>query len=160
MILSTLCYLQKENSTLMMHRNQKKSDYHLGKWNGLGGKMEPGETPEECVIREVFEESGLNLLKPKWAGFLTWPKFDGEVDWYAFVFTGTQFDGDLRKSNPEGSLEWVPNHRVMALPLWEGDRVFMKWILEDRFFSARFEYVEGELKDFQVRFYDLAGEPI
>ena len=71
MKLATLCYLQKEGQTLMLFRNKKKNDYHEGKWNGLGGKFEAGESPEQCAIREVYEESGLTMIKPEMAGFLT-----------------------------------------------------------------------------------------
>ena len=141
----------------MMHRNRRKSDQHLGKWNGLGGKMEPGETPEECVIREVFEESGLEIQAPRLRGFLTWPKFDGVEDWYAFVFSATEFTGKLRESNPEGRLEWISNDQILDLPLWEGDRIFMEWLGQERFFSAKFTYVQGHLIDHQVHFHDFLG---
>jgi len=154
MKLSTLCYLQKDASTLMMHRNKRGDDTHLGKWNGLGGKLHPGETPEECVIREVFEESGLTLKKPILRGFLTWPMFDGVEDWYAFVYTGEEFVGEIIKSSAEGELAWIPNEELFDLPLWEGDRIFMKWIFDGRFFSGKFVYENGELVDHGVVFYE------
>ena len=155
MQLSTLCYLQHNGSTLMMHRNKNTQDPHLGKWNGLGGKMKPGETPEECVIREVFEESGLELERPRLHGFLTWPKFDGVEDWYAFIFTGNQFHGNLKKTSSEGDLQWIPDRDLLDLPLWEGDRIFMKWIQQKLFFSGKFVYENGVLVDHEVLFYDL-----
>ena len=139
----------------MMHRNRKESDQHLGKWNGLGGKMIPGETPEECAIREVKEESGLTLHSPNLAGFLTWPKFDGVEDWYAFVFVGTDYSGELTASSEEGDLKWIPENEVLDLPLWEGDRLFLRWILEGRFFSGKFIYEEGKLVDHEVVFHQL-----
>ena len=106
MILATLCYIKRDGYTLMVHRNKKVNDIHKGKWNGLGGKFEAGETPEECVTREVFEESGLSIRDPKLCGLLMLPKFKGN-DWYVFVFTATQFRGQLidsRRANWNGSL--------------------------------------------------------
>ena len=89
MKLATLCYVidKKSNSTLMIYRNKKQNDYHEGKWNGLGGKFEPGETPEECAIREIEEESGLIVKSVKMKGFITFALFDGVDDWYVFLFT-------------------------------------------------------------------------
>ena len=86
MKLATLCYLRKDGTTLMVHRIKKANDIHQGKWNGLGGKLEPGETPEECAMREIFEESGLRAKNLKLKGFLTFPLFARDEDWYAFVF--------------------------------------------------------------------------
>src|SRR5512147_1781315 len=117
MLLATLCYLHRDNHTLMLHRVKKENDIHAGQWNGLGGKFEPGETPEECVIREVREESGLLIRNPKLVGLLMFPNFKDE-DWYVFVFTVTAFEGELIDSN-EGHLKWIPDAEVESLPLWE-----------------------------------------
>ena len=89
MKLATLCYVidRSTNSTLMIYRNKKPNDYHLGKWNGLGGKFNPGESPEECAIREIEEESGLKVKSVKMKGFITFPLFDGVEDWNVFLFT-------------------------------------------------------------------------
>lgn len=141
MILATLCYIKRDGCTLMVHRNKKVNDIHEGKWNGLGGKFEPGETPEECVVREVLEESGLSIQNPKLCGLLMFPEFKGN-DWYVFVFTAKDFTGELIDS-PEGKLEWIPDDKILDLNLWESDPIFMPWIQEGRFFSARFEY-EGD----------------
>src|ERR1044071_3523911 len=103
MILATLCYIKRDGHTLMVHRNKKVNDIHQGKWNGLGGKFEAGETPEEGVIREIFEESGLSIQSPKLCGLLMFPNFKGN-DWYVFVFTATEFTGELIVS-PEGDLK-------------------------------------------------------
>ncbi len=89
MKLATLCYVQHGQKTLMLHRIKKPQDIHQGKWNGLGGKLLPGETPEQCVIREVEEESGITLSNPELRGILTFPNFDGNEDWYVFLFTAT-----------------------------------------------------------------------
>jgi 8-oxo-dGTP diphosphatase len=144
MKLATLCYVQQAGKTLMIHRTKKKNDIHEGKWNGLGGKFEPGETPEECVIREVFEESGLKLLSPALKGFLTFPSFARDEDWYAFIFTADQFSGEIIDP-PEGYLEWIDDERLMELNLWEGDRIFLPWLKEPGFFSGKFCYENGRL---------------
>lgn len=137
----------------MVHRNKKENDMHEGKWNGLGGKFEPGETPEECAIREIREETGLELRNPVLRGFLTFPGFSNDEDWYVFVFTGTEFEGELIDS-PEGDLAWIPDSEIADLPLWEGDRYFLKWIEEGRFFSAKFTYRNNKLLDHSVVFHD------
>lgn len=152
MQLATLCYVINKNNILMLHRVKKKNDVHEGKWNGLGGKFENGETPEECVIREVKEESGLLLENPKLHGFITFPMFDGIKDWYVFVFTADKFTGTLIDSQ-EGKLEWIPNNKLLELNLWEGDRTFIPWLLDDKFFSAKFDYENGSLKNYSVNFY-------
>lgn len=150
MLLATLCYVKRDGCTLMVHRNKKANDIHEGKWNGLGGKFEPGETPEECVIREVQEESGLTIRNPRLCGLLMFPKFKGN-DWYVFVFTAHEFDGELIDS-PEGSLEWIPDGRMLALNLWESDHIFMPWIWEGKFFSAKFEYDGDKMCKYNVAF--------
>ena len=105
MILATLCYIKRNGKTLMVHRNKKLNDIHAGKWNGLGGKIETGESPEECVRREVREEAGLTIENPKLHGLVMFPNFKGN-DWYVFVFTATEFIGELIDS-PEGKLQWI-----------------------------------------------------
>ncbi len=124
----------------MMHRNQREDDMHFGKWNAPGGKMEPGETPEECVLREVREETGLIIESPSLKGLLTFPAFDGEEDWYVFVFTADKFSGTLKKSCHEGELHWLSHRELEEIPLWEGDRHFMKWLDCGEFFSGKFIY--------------------
>lgn len=141
----------------MLHRIKKDKDVHQGKWNGLGGKMLAGETPEECVIREVLEESGLLIKNPKLRGILTFPKFDSEHDWLAFVFTADDFQGELRTECDEGKLEWVEDSKITGLPLWEGDPIFLEWITQERFFSGKFCYEKGKLKSHDVVFYDNSG---
>ena len=152
MKLATLCYVQHENKTLMLYRNKKENDYHEGKWNGLGGKFEQGETPEECAGREVYEESGLRVKDPHLKGFITFPLFDGKDDWYVFLFVFNGYEGELIDS-PEGRLEWIDNEKLTELNLWEGDEVFIPWLFEDKFFSARSDYIDGEYKGYQVNFY-------
>jgi 8-oxo-dGTP diphosphatase len=151
MILATLCYVKSNGCTLMVHRNKKANDIHEGKWNGLGGKFEPGETPEECVIREVLEESGLSIQHPKYCGLLMFPAFKGN-DWYVFVFTATEFSGELIES-PEGNLDWIPNEKVLDVNLWESDHIFMPWIREEKFFSAKFTYEGDVMREYDVVFH-------
>lgn len=136
----------------MLHRIKKKNDFHEGKWNGLGGKFEAGETPEECAIREVKEESGLLMKNPMLHGFITFPMFDGEKDWYVFLFTAREFEGELIDSN-EGKLEWIPNEKLLELNLWEGDSIFIPWLFQEKFFSAKFVYENGKYITHSVEFY-------
>ncbi len=151
MLLATLCYLKHQGHTLMIHRNKKPGDIHSGKWNGLGGKFEPGETPEECVIREVLEESGLLITEPRYHGLIMFPRFKGE-DWYVFVFSATHFTGEQIPS-PEGDLAWVPDCELEALPLWPSDHIFLPWMAQDRFFSAKFLYNGDDLISSEVVFH-------
>ena len=153
MKLATLCYVRSNVKTLMIHRIKKENDMHMGKWNGLGGKFEPGETPEECAIREVFEESGLKITNPKLKGVLSFPGFAKDEDWYAFVFLIHEYQGDLINS-PEGTLKWIDDMALMQLNLWEGDRIFIPWLDRAGFFSGKFVYQDGELVSHQVVFYE------
>lgn len=151
--LATLCYLRQARKTLMVHRVKKENDMHAGKWNGLGGKLEPGETPEECAVREVFEESGLRMVNPTLKGLLTFPAFSEYEDWYAFVFVAYEFDGELVDS-PEGVLRWIDDKELLNLDLWPGDKIFLQWLDQPGFFSGKFVYRQGELFDYQVVFYN------
>ncbi len=150
--LATLCYVMHEGKTLMLFRNKKLNDYHEGKWNGLGGKFEQGETPEECAIREVEEESGLLMIEPKMKGFITFPMFDGKKDWYVFLFTADKFSGKLIDSN-EGKLEWIQNEKLADLNLWDGDKIFIPWLFQEKYFSAKFVYEAGKFIHHEVSFY-------
>jgi len=153
MKLATLCYIQKDNKTLMLHRIKKEDDMHEGKWNGLGGKFEPGESPEECVIREIREECGLTLKNPTLKGVLSFPAFSKDEDWYVFIFLAKDFEGTLKESN-EGNYEWIDNEKLFNLPLWGGDRIFIPWLKREGFFSAKFIYKDGKLTKHSVVFYE------
>jgi 8-oxo-dGTP diphosphatase len=152
MINSTLCYLRNSDKTLMLYRNKKDFDIHEGKWNGLGGKIEPGESPDECIIREVKEESGYDIFKPALKGFITFPKFDKINDWLVFIYICEEYKGEMIESN-EGTLKWVKNNELLNLNLWEGDKVFMPWLDNNKFFSAKFIYKNSSFKDYSVNFY-------
>lgn len=144
MKLATLCYIRKNGKTLMLHRVKKEDDMHAGKWNGLGGKFEAGESPEECAVREVKEECGLDVKNPRLKGVITFPLFDGKEDWYVFLFVMDEFEGDVMESD-EGNLAWIDDDKLFDLNLWEGDQVFMKWLDQDGFFSGKFVYSDGKL---------------
>lgn len=153
MKLATLCYLKVDGKTLMIHRIKKKDDMHQGKWNGLGGKLSPGESPEECVIREVREESGLTIITPLLKGILTFPAFANDEDWYAFVFVAHEFAGRLIDSE-EGILQWIADEELLNLDLWEGDRIFIPWLDRPGFFSGKFIYRQGRLIEYSEVYYE------
>jgi 8-oxo-dGTP diphosphatase len=135
----------------LVQSNKKINDIHEGKWNGLGGKFEAGETPEECVVRDVLEESGLSIKNPTYCGLLLFTNFKRN-DWYVFVFTATKFTGELIDS-PEGRLEWIPDERLLDLNLWESDHIFFLWIAESKIFSAKFEYEGDEMRGYNVVYH-------
>jgi 8-oxo-dGTP diphosphatase len=153
MKLATLAYIRQGGKTLMVHRNKKVNDMHQGRWNGLGGKFEAGETPEECVIREIREESGLTARNPKLKGFLSFPGFSNDEDWYAFVFVVSDFEGELSES-PEGDLRWIDDDTLPDLFLWEGDLIFLPWLDRPGFFSGKFTYLDNKLVSHAVVFHE------
>lgn len=156
--LATICYIDNGKELLLLHRNKKENDVHEGKWISVGGKLEPGETPDECARREIFEETNLLVEKMKFRGVITFPNFTSETDWYTFVFHVTQFSGKLisDEDSREGTLEWVPYNEVLKKPTWEGDYEIFKWILTNKpFFSAKFKYNHNqELDEKEVDFYE------
>jgi len=115
--IETLCYIEKDNKILLLHRTKKEKDIHEGKWIGVGGKIEQGETPEECIIREVKEETGLIIKNPNLNGVMTFPKFKDDEDWYVFLFTANNFQGELIECD-EGVLKWVEKYKVLDMPTW------------------------------------------
>jgi 8-oxo-dGTP diphosphatase len=121
-------------------------------WNGLGGKVEPGESPEQCMRREVAEEAGLRVLTAELKGVITFPADAGQPDVYTFVFVVTDFEGEPRPSR-EGDLFWVPTDAVSELRLWEGDRHFLPWLDLPGHFSARFVYEAGRYVRHEVVHY-------
>jgi 8-oxo-dGTP diphosphatase len=124
-VLATLGYILSPDGrqVLLIHRNARPDDAHFGKYNGLGGKLDAGEDIVSGMRREVREESGLECEAMLLAGTINWPGFGkGGEDWFGFIFRIERFSGTPCRSNPEGTLEWVPLERVLDLPLWEGDR--------------------------------------
>ena len=133
-------------------RNKKKHDVNEGKWIGVGGKCEKGESPEECVIRETFEETGIKLEKLKMRGVMTFASAGWE-DEYIFVFTSDEFSGTMSDCN-EGELRWIDKDKIMDLNLWDGDRIFLKIMLEsDDFFSIKLSYEGDEIVDQKLYTY-------
>ena len=144
MKLTTLCYIEKDNCYLMLHRTKKKNDVNQDKWIGVGGKFEPDEMPEECLLREVKEETGLSLVKYRYRGILTFIANGWESE-YIHLYTATEYTGDLIECN-EGTLEWIPKDQIETLPIWEGDKIFLKLLAEDAgFFSLKLKYQGDEL---------------
>ena len=142
---TTLCYLERDGEWLMLHRTKKKNDVNHDKWIGVGGKFEPGESPEECLVREVREETGLTLTRWRYRGIITFV-LDGAAE-YMHLFTADGWTGQMIRGQDcaEGVLEWVPKEVVPALPLWEGDKIFFRLLAEDRpFFSLKLCY-EGDV---------------
>lgn len=150
---ATLCYVQQDGHTLMMLPKNKAGAY-AGKWNGLGGKMDRGESPEEGVIREVQEESGL-LIEPQLRGHIVFPAWNKEDDdWYTHIFTAKQFTGEIVGS-AEGTPEWIPDEKLLDLNLWEGDKYIFEWIRAGKFFSGKLVYDENShVVEHAVHFYD------
>ncbi len=124
MLQTTLCYIEKDDQYLMLHRVSKKQDMNKDKWLGVGGKFEPGEAPEECLLREVKEETGLTLLSYQFRGVLTFCCDKAEPE-YIFLYTSDSFQGELTPCD-EGELTWVPKSAVYDLNLWEGDKIMFR----------------------------------
>ena len=144
MEITTLCYIEKDNQYLMLNRVKKKEDINKGKWIGVGGHFNKGETPNECVRREVFEETGLTLKSLKLRGILTFIADKDFVE-YIWLYTSNDFEGQLIECN-EGILKWIDKDKVNQLELWEGDRVFLKLLEEqNEFFSLKLEYEGNQL---------------
>ncbi|MCR4566471.1 MAG: 8-oxo-dGTP diphosphatase [Pseudobutyrivibrio sp.] len=139
MELTTLCYLEKDGKYLMLHRNKKENDLNQGKYIGIGGHLEFGETPEDCIRREVLEETGLTLDSVKLCGLLTFV-IDDYME-YSFLFTSDSFSGNLCGDCSEGNLVWIPKEEVFDLPLWEGDSIFLEKLAEEaEYFSLKLVY--------------------
>lgn len=143
MKMTTLCYIENNDCYLMLHRTKKKKDVNKDKWIGVGGHAEGNETPQECLLREVKEETGLSLTSYKFRGLITFISDEYEAEMMC-LFTADGYTGELITCD-EGELEWVKKSDVPQLPTWEGDAQFLKLLLEDekRFFAMKLRY-EGE----------------
>ncbi|MBO4337201.1 MAG: 8-oxo-dGTP diphosphatase [Lachnospiraceae bacterium] len=152
---STLCYLIRDDSYLMLHRTKKEEDLNSGKWIGVGGKFEPAESPEECVIREVFEETGYTLDDMEYRGIVTFVYGQyAEVTEYMHIFTSEHFSGK-QKICDEGDLKWIKISEVPKLDIWEGDRIFLDLLKNSAsFFSLKLHYDDdGNLVDHEEHIY-------
>lgn len=130
MINCVLCYIEKDGKYLMLNRNKKKNDVNLGKWIGVGGKFENGESPDECLLREVKEETGYTLTSYRFRGVVTFVSDIAPTE-YMFLYTADGFEGEMIECD-EGELHWIDKEKIFSLPLWEGDRVFLKYLFENR----------------------------
>ena len=139
---TTLCYLEQDGCYLMLHRVRKVHDENHDKWIGVGGKFEDRESPEDCARREVLEETGLTLTDWRYCGIITFVSDQWETE-YMHLFHATGFTGALRDCD-EGVLEWVPIEQVNALPSWEGDKIFLALMQQNRPFSSLKLVYEGE----------------
>ena len=136
---TTLCYLLQGDQVLLLHRVKKENDLNHDKWIGIGGKFEEGESPEECLLREAWEETGLTLTDYRYRGIVTFVSNEWEGE-YMHLYTATGWTGALKECN-EGVLEWVSQEKMKELPQWEGDKIFLR-LLDERvpFFSLKLVY--------------------
>lgn len=154
MINTSLCYIERGEQYLMLHRVKKQNDQNHDKWIGIGGKFESGESPEDCVVREVREETGLTLTRWRYCGIVTFVL----ADWteYMHLFCADGFEGTLRECD-EGVLEWIDKSALRALPMWEGDKIFLDLMQAHRpFFSLKLVYDEADV----LRAAVLDGKPL
>lgn len=137
---TTLCYIENHNGDyLMLYRNKKKNDPNAGKWIGIGGKFEDGESPDECLLREVREETGLTLLSWRLRGIVTFVSDEWETE-YMFLYTSDSWSGDLSVCD-EGLLDWKQKSEIGSLSMWEGDKIFLRLLQEEHdFFSLKLSY--------------------
>ena len=144
MINTTLCYIERGDEYLMLHRVKKENDINRDKWIGLGGKFEEDESPEECLLREVYEESGLRLTSWRYRGIVTFVNTKCSSE-YMHLFTADGFEGTVGPCD-EGELEWIKKSELMKLTLWEGDRIFLRLLdSNEPFFSLKLSYDGDEL---------------
>ena len=142
--LTTLCYIEKDGRYLMMHRVKKAHDINKDKWVGIGGHFEGDESPEECLLREAREETGLTLTEYKQRGIITFMSDRWQTE-YMFLYTASAYEGEIGECN-EGTLEWIDKEKVYELPLWEGDKIFFRLLEEQRpHFSLKLRYVGESL---------------
>ncbi len=143
---TTICYLERDSQYLMLHRTKKKNDVNHDKWIGVGGGFEPGETAEECVLRETFEETGLTLTEYRYRGVVYFFS-DRDPGDEMHLFTATAWTGQQRVCD-EGDLEWIDKKKLLTLPMWEGDRIFLKLLDEDApFFDLVLRYHGDDLAE-------------
>ena len=147
--LTTLCYIEQDESYLMLHRVSKDNDVNKDKWIGVGGHFEDNESPEECLLREVYEETGLTLTSYSFRGLITFVSDEWPTE-YMCLFTADGFMGELKDCD-EGRLEWVPKNNISLLNIWEGDKWFLRLLDERRdFFTMKLRYEGDKLMEVYV----------
>lgn len=149
-ILATLGYVLSLDQTqvLMIHRNKRFDDLHYGKYNGLGGKVQPDEDIASCMRREIYEESGIRADRMQLRGTISWPGFGKqEENWFGFIFRIEQWHGEVHSGNAEGTLEWIPLSQLDTLPLWPSDHLFLPMVFDDdlRPFHGHMPYKNGHM---------------
>lgn len=148
---TTLCYIEKDGRYLMLLRNKKKADPNKNKWIGIGGRIEEGETPKECVKREAYEETGFVLSDPKYRGIVYFS--DGQNEETMHLYTCSNFTGTLKECD-EGELKWVDKKDIYGLNLWEGDKIFLELLeTESSFFEVWLKYDKDVLVDSEVKIH-------
>ena len=149
---TTLCYIENDGKYLMIHRVKKENDINKDKWIGVGGKFEERETPYDCVRREIREETGLTVGKLNYRGLVTFVSNEFGTE-YMHLFHTNQFSGDLSRDCQEGDLEWVDKEKIVELPLWEGDKIFLDLLKKDvPFFSLKLVYEGQHLVSHTIEF--------
>ncbi len=150
---TTLCYIERDGKYLMLHRVKKENDISKDKWLGIGGKFEDGESPEECLKREVLEETGLKLKSKRYRGIVTFVSDEYGTE-FMHLFTSDDFEGTIKECN-EGELVWIDKKKIYDLELWEGDRIFFKLLEENRgFFSLKLHYSKDRLIEHDICCYE------
>ncbi len=152
MLNTTLTYIEKDGAYLMLHRIKKKNDVNHDKWIGVGGKFEAGESPFDCARREILEECGVMVKNPAYRGIVTFVSDEYGTE-YMHLFTATEYEGEINYACDEGRLEWVKKENVQALPIWEGDKIFLDLLdKEKRFFSLKLCYKKDKLISHTIEF--------
>lgn len=151
-MITTLCYIEKDDKYLMLYRNKKKDDLNEGKWIGIGGKIEDNETPLECVVREIKEETGLNAIDPVLQGLVSFSYNDNESE-YMYLYTCKEFTGNVLDNCNEGELKWINKSDILSLSLWEGDRIFLPLLdKKSDIFYLTLRYLDDNLIDYQLEY--------
>lgn len=155
---TTLCYLERGRDYLLLHRVKKTVDENKDKWIGIGGKFEEGESPEDCLLREVREETGLTLTSWRYRGIVTFVSDEWGTE-YMHLFTADAWAGELRQDCEEGELAWVDRDKLLSLPIWEGDKLFLRLLDEEApFFSLKLRYAGERLAEAVLNGKSMKGE--
>ncbi|WP_101773305.1 NUDIX domain-containing protein [Peptostreptococcus faecalis] len=150
-MITTLCYMEKNEQYLMLHRNKKEKDINKGKWIGVGGKLEKGETPMECILREIHEETGYKAEKCNFKGIIVFNYNDNPSE-HMYLYTCSEFTGEMKPCE-EGDLKWIEKEEVFKLNLWEGDKIFLDLIKKDSpFFYLTLDYNYDDLMNYKIEY--------